>query len=263
MINFFRKTRKNLADKNKPMKYLRYAIGEIVLVMIGILLALQVNNWNELRKDRIVEQQVLTELKEEYETNAKQLEGKILLRNLIIKSSIEVLGYIDNPKKINKDSLIKKIAVIRFDPTFDPIENDLISSGNIRLIQNNKLRKLLSNWSSEIASVQEMELQWQKIRSETAIPYLLNLGIYRDVIDLNFDDNISKAWALDGLVINKLTVGKSKKSPSVEQMLNYKGLESIMSLALNQSNVINNQSVTLLNRINEILELINTEIDND
>ena len=47
MIPFFRKIRKTLADDNKPLKYLRYAIGEIVLVMIGILLALQVNNWNQ------------------------------------------------------------------------------------------------------------------------------------------------------------------------------------------------------------------------
>ena len=263
MIKFFRKIRYNLMETGKTSKYLKYAIGEIILVMIGILLALQVNNWNELRKDGIIEQQVLSELKEEYETNARQLEGKIFLRNHIIKSSIEVLNLIDNPKNISTDSLIKKIAVIRYDPTFDPIENDLIPSGNIRLIQNNKLRKLLSNWSSEIASVQEMELQWQKIRNETTIPYLLDLGIYRNIIDLNYDNNISRTWSLNNLIVNKLTVGKSKKTPSVEQMLNNKELESIMSIAINQSNVINNQSVTLLNRINEILELINSEIDND
>jgi len=50
MIPFFRKTRKNLADDNKPMKYMRYAIGEIVLVVIGILFTLQINNWNEVGK---------------------------------------------------------------------------------------------------------------------------------------------------------------------------------------------------------------------
>ncbi len=50
MINFSRKTRKKLADDNKPLKYARYAIGEIVLVVIGILIALQINNWNEQLK---------------------------------------------------------------------------------------------------------------------------------------------------------------------------------------------------------------------
>ena len=49
MINFFRQIRKKLADDNKPLKYTRYAIGEIVLVVIGILIALQINNWNEER----------------------------------------------------------------------------------------------------------------------------------------------------------------------------------------------------------------------
>jgi len=50
MINFFRKIRKKLADDNKPLKYMRYAIGEIVLVEIGILIALQINTLNENRK---------------------------------------------------------------------------------------------------------------------------------------------------------------------------------------------------------------------
>ena len=51
MINFFRRIRKQLADNNKPLKYMRYAIGEIVLVVIGILIALQVNNWREEQQD--------------------------------------------------------------------------------------------------------------------------------------------------------------------------------------------------------------------
>ena len=51
MIPFFRKIRKKMADDNKPLKYARYAIGEIVLVVIGILIALQINNWNETRKN--------------------------------------------------------------------------------------------------------------------------------------------------------------------------------------------------------------------
>ena len=53
MINFFRKIRKQMSDDNKPIKYMRYAIGEIVLVVIGILIALQINNWNQDRKSKI------------------------------------------------------------------------------------------------------------------------------------------------------------------------------------------------------------------
>ena len=69
MINFFRKIRKQLADQNKPLKYFRYAFGEIVLVMIGILLALQVNNWNEARKDqrelRNILQSIVADMKDD------------------------------------------------------------------------------------------------------------------------------------------------------------------------------------------------------
>jgi len=50
MINFFRKKRKILANENKVFKYTRYAIGEIVLVVIGILIALQLNTWKEAKQ---------------------------------------------------------------------------------------------------------------------------------------------------------------------------------------------------------------------
>jgi hypothetical protein len=63
MINFFRKTRKKLADDNKPLKYMRYAIGEIVLVIIGILIALQINNWNQIEKSKSESKRLLIVLK--------------------------------------------------------------------------------------------------------------------------------------------------------------------------------------------------------
>jgi len=59
MIKFFRKIRYDLMEKNKTGKYLKYAIGEIVLVVIGILIALQINNWNEERKTNSKERRML------------------------------------------------------------------------------------------------------------------------------------------------------------------------------------------------------------
>src|SRR5210317_586335 len=58
MIQFFRRIRQKLISQNRLSKYLLYAIGEIILVVVGILIALQINNWNENRKD----QQVVQEL---------------------------------------------------------------------------------------------------------------------------------------------------------------------------------------------------------
>ena len=63
MIPFFRKIRKKMADDNQFFKYSRYAIGEITLVVVGILIALYINNWNEERKERKTEHLVLTEIR--------------------------------------------------------------------------------------------------------------------------------------------------------------------------------------------------------
>ncbi len=67
MIKFFRKIRYDLMEKNKTGKYFKYAIGEIVLVVIGILIALQINNWNEkTRKYNAIAQNYLNSLKQEF-----------------------------------------------------------------------------------------------------------------------------------------------------------------------------------------------------
>ena len=60
-----------MADDNKPLKYMRYAIGEIVLVVIGILIALQVNNWNETEKSKSESNRLLNDLKQELEKDIK------------------------------------------------------------------------------------------------------------------------------------------------------------------------------------------------
>jgi hypothetical protein len=72
MIGFFRKIRRKLADDNKPLKYLRYAIGEIVLVVIGILIALQINNWNEERKQNNIVNTYLYNLEEDIYKDIKE-----------------------------------------------------------------------------------------------------------------------------------------------------------------------------------------------
>ena len=69
MIKFFRKIRQNLLSENKFSKYFLYAIGEIVLVVIGILIALQINNWNENKKASNSEKSILIGLKSEFQNN--------------------------------------------------------------------------------------------------------------------------------------------------------------------------------------------------
>jgi hypothetical protein len=75
MIKFFRKIRKNLIKERKTSKYFKYALGEIVLVVIGILIALQINNWNEDRKDNSEEQKILINLNTEFRLPKKPMEN--------------------------------------------------------------------------------------------------------------------------------------------------------------------------------------------
>jgi len=74
MIKFFRKIRQNLLSEGKTGKYLKYAIGEIVLVVIGILIALQINNWNENRKNQKLELEYLIGIKSNLNDDITELE---------------------------------------------------------------------------------------------------------------------------------------------------------------------------------------------
>ncbi len=71
MIGFFRKIRKQFADDNQFFKYTRYAIGEIVLVIVGILIALQINNWNQIEKSKSESKRLLILLKQDLENDIK------------------------------------------------------------------------------------------------------------------------------------------------------------------------------------------------
>ena len=98
MINFFRKIRKKLADDNKPLKYMRYAIGEIVLVVIGILIALQINNWNESRKINTREKNLLIELSTNLLTNVNNLKSDIDSQENSARIIHILLDHLDHQK---------------------------------------------------------------------------------------------------------------------------------------------------------------------
>ncbi|WP_455168471.1 DUF6090 family protein, partial [Aegicerativicinus sediminis] len=133
--------------ENKTSKYLKYAIGEIFLVVIGILIALQINNWNEDRIVRLEEQKILKQLKNEYQQNLEQLDEKIYMRDKMTLGSAGILNYIDHPEAYVKDSLLYYMFRLTQEPTFDPIQNDLVVSGKLRIIKNDSLAMMLSNWT--------------------------------------------------------------------------------------------------------------------
>src|SRR5210317_888694 len=96
MLTFLRKFRKSLMGSGSTRKYLLYAVGEIALVVIGILIALQINNWNEFKKDRVQERKVLTELKVSLQRNCTEMEKDALRRKNWNKSSDIIISALQN-----------------------------------------------------------------------------------------------------------------------------------------------------------------------
>ena len=144
MIKFFRKIRQNLLTENRFSKYLLYAIGEIVLVVIGILIALQINNWNENRKDKIAESNILQEIKGSISTDIQQLKLRIELAKRDIHSANIILNHIEKNIPYN-DSLNKHCWVITttknkiFTPQISAYK--VLESKGIDLISNDQLKK--------------------------------------------------------------------------------------------------------------------------
>lgn len=246
--------------ENKTGKYFKYAIGEIVLVVIGILIALQINNWNEQRKDNIKEQGLLKQLQEDYQSNLLQLEEKMVTREISLYSAVKLLNAFDESDGVVKDSVIKDLANIRHDPTFDPIKNNLTSSENLRLIRNNELRRLLSNWSSDVVGVTEVETTWSNLVNEQYHPIISELGLGRDIYN-SFVNDTEHNWLLDKNSNSfKSEIGISKLSAPLNEMLINKELESMISASIVFNRGANLQSEALRQRILEILELIAEEI---
>lgn len=141
MINFFRKIRKKLADDNKPLKYARYAIGEIVLVVIGILIALQVNTYNEKRKKRIEEKEFLIMIKKGFNVVLMENENSMSVMNRVPRSCTILLNNLEKDLSYNDSLRFHFGNTILIFPTILPSE--LIrnyNSDGIGEITNEKLR---------------------------------------------------------------------------------------------------------------------------
>jgi hypothetical protein len=161
MIKFFRKIRQNLLSEGKTGKYMKYAIGEIVLVVLGILIALSINNWNDHRKGKIKKNILLNALKVEFNNNLAQLDSVLKYDNLVVKSSFEFLK-INSSDSILNDSQYMRILLqnTSWNWTFDPQIGALQSgksSGDLNFIEDKTLTNLLYSYSDMVADAQENE----------------------------------------------------------------------------------------------------------
>jgi hypothetical protein len=177
MINFFRKKRKLLADDNKALKYTRYAIGEIVLVVIGILIALQINTWNQDRIAKIEERSILKNIHSEFLQNKKVLKEIIEYNKEGYKTTQNILELIGEKdlEKIKNQNLDSLLFFSLEANTFNPSDNsisDLLQSGNFKLLHNDNLKALLYQWDRGMKKYLISSLRKEKKIDDDIIPYL-------------------------------------------------------------------------------------------
>ncbi|WP_445386478.1 DUF6090 family protein [Robiginitalea sp. IMCC44478] len=101
MLRFFRRIRQRLLTDNKVSKYLLYAAGEVLLVVVGILIALQIDNWNQDKKERQLERDLLTEIRNNLKGDLAKVEASIDLQNEILRCQNAFIEWIDGKENYN------------------------------------------------------------------------------------------------------------------------------------------------------------------
>ena len=139
MIKFFRKIRQNLLSEGKTGKYFKYAIGEIVLVVIGILIALQVNNWHEHQKIITNEQEVLKSLEKEIVKNTKQLEKYKTRNDFYSEVTAEVILKLKQGKETFTTKEISDCFNFYSNMVNSPVLDMIVTSNSNLLVKSKNL----------------------------------------------------------------------------------------------------------------------------
>jgi len=225
MINFFRKIRKQLADDNKPLKYMRYAIGEIVLVVIGILIALQVNNWNQSNNEKILEKEYLSRLLQDLDFDIKSFRTTIRLDSSKVENARLLLQKFKQAEIWTEDDLanVYREFVINANLNVQRVTIDEIkSSGRITLIRNKDLRLHMMTYYANL----EKTLSVSSKNNDHA--QVWNRILLKE-IDMNsmlqaFDLNIPEVDSMDLTYFNT-----TSKNPLKEGIQNFASLKVLTS----------------------------------
>lgn len=148
MIKFFRKIRQKLLEQNRVSKYLLYAFGEIILVVIGILIALQINNWNEEHKINKIRTQKLSQIESDLKADVISLEEGILIKE---KEIATLKNYHDRLSQSNASiDTLDKILNLEFSggvrigfSGFNNITyNSMVQSGELGILSDDLVKDL-------------------------------------------------------------------------------------------------------------------------
>lgn len=250
MINFFRKTRKKLADDNKPVKYMRYAIGEIALVVIGILIALSINNWNETQKYNKEETTILENLYENLKQAKSQSTDYIHSEEQLKELLISALGISSNRKQNDTVSFsdIDFYDLVWDLPSQVPVLNtysDIKSTNKLSIIKNREIRESFNGLELAINDLNVLvsdRLTVQQLRID-------EIGVN----EINFIPLLKKFTSLD--ITNEIP-NNYKSILSNPKTRNLLGIKLVLTYQ-----VLKNRE-DLEKEIDRLISLLETEIEN-
>jgi hypothetical protein len=146
VIKFFRRIREKLVYENRFGKYLIYAVGEIILVVIGILIALQVNNLNSEKIERIREEKYLRNIVLDLKKDLASLDYLIAFRETRIQGDQDIINHINGAPIENLTEVTRNVVNSMMEERFSPNNStvsELSNSGNLSLISNDSIKVLL------------------------------------------------------------------------------------------------------------------------
>jgi hypothetical protein len=239
MIKFFRRIRQKLLSENKFSKYLIYAVGEIILVVIGILIALQVNNWNEDRKLNLESQEIYNALNSEFGKNRIVLKERIDFLEDANKYVDHILSYINKKegffKTINIDSiLVRSLNYGNYNPANSTIQ-EIISSGKLNLIEDDNLKQNLFNWmqilqdTNEDFKNQDLQHQEQLAVYLTKNASFKNMAKHSGKVPFKMEDSdlFNKNFERIFADLEFENLYESKKYWNIEMINHYNDLDSL------------------------------------
>jgi hypothetical protein len=168
----------------KTTQYLKYAIGEIILVVTGILIALAINNANERNKNKDKEKILLEAIHQDFSKNLQEFNRiKALHIKTLQKQDVVLRNIARLPSAIAKDSISAYGTGIFGGYTYNAssgVVNSLISSGDINLISNDSLKNYLVSWNDVLEDYTEEEKISQQFWQTILEPYLIEKGIFHN-----------------------------------------------------------------------------------
>jgi hypothetical protein len=252
MIKFFRHIRQNLLMENRTGKYLKYAIGEIVLVVIGILIALQINNWNEERKINLEEKRALENIYRDFIKNRESLQSVMRSTQRVLDAGLNILNHTGNKEKPSTETIFNDWLneIYNCEPYYpqNGFLDDLLSSGKLGIFKNIELRSLLSSWKPKVDILSE------GYKSQDKNEDLLNLFILENASWLNADQIYTKQRNIDFPVS-----GFDVDNRNLLTSLHFENLVENTVISADVYYTVQSETLGLLNQIIAVLE---TEIEN-